>query len=121
MDRAADIRSAITTAMAAISPFRDHQPGVRVAIGRDTGHRIAKSVFDALERGGYLAATNWQPPDREIRITLAITEAIGNCGRMPGDYRPGQWYEVPAPDVEAATDAVYRNLVHSGCVAEETS
>jgi len=120
VDKATEIRRAITQAMVIFSPFRDRQPGVRVGISRAAAHLIAESVFQALEGGGYL---NTDPPvDRQIRITQAITEAMGNVGQTPGAYSPGQWYEVtPAPDLGEVTDAVYRNLVHWGYLTEETS
>ena len=123
MDKAIEIRRAIMQAIAACSPFRDREPDdVHLGIGRDAAHLIAESVFEALEGGSYL---NVNPPaDRQIRITWAITEAIGHVGDPPGAYSPGQWLEVtmtPPPDLGEVANAVYRNLVHPGYLTEATS
>jgi hypothetical protein len=114
MERATEIKHAITQVMGNAFP-RD------CAIGRGEANRIAGSVFNALEGRGFL---NTGPPtDREIRITHAITEAIGHVRETPGAYGLGQWVGVTMTpsDLAEVTDAVYRNLVHWGYLTEATS
>jgi hypothetical protein len=75
--------------MAVFSPFRNQEPDSVHAIDRGGAELIAAAVFTSLEEGGYL---NPGPPvDRQIRIILAITEAIGHVREPPGGYSPGRW------------------------------
>jgi hypothetical protein len=115
MDQTTKIRRAIADAMAVFSPFRDQSPDSRDVIDRDGAELIATAVFTSLESGGDL----YPGPlvDRQIRIILAITEAIGHVGEPPHAYRPGKWMchvtnsELDLSDV---ADSVYANLKHRG-------
>jgi hypothetical protein len=101
--------------MAVFSPFRNQEPDSVHAIDRGGAELIAAAVFTSLEEGGYL---NPGPPvDRQIRIILAITEAIGHVGEPPGRYSPGRWMCQRTDrwlGLDDVADSVYANLKYRG-------
>lgn len=121
MDRAAEIRSAIAQTIDNVGLFRAYGDDHVATI--DRARQVAASIFEALDKDGYL--NPGLATERENRIIPAITQALGNYDSSPGAYCPGQWHEIGVrpepPALETIADAVYNNLVHRGYIAAPTA
>ena len=116
MERATEIQGAIKAVITGFRPFSD--PEKSAVIGREQAALISEAVFEVLEAGGYLG--DGPATDRRFRITLIITEAIGNADELPGNHRPGHWRAQSRPgwDPDEFADAIYANLAHAGHMAK---